>query len=100
MEQQDPYKAPEPVEAPTEEPKQKTREQVRHEYPAAKRDALDAFRSAVASRHAERCALLETEDVKLLPFLEQEFIRIQRDAVRAVLVAANLQAECIAQDVK
>ena len=97
MEQQDPYKVPEtPAPENKEEPK-RTVETVRAEQPAADPKALDAFRAEVARRHAELDVILASEDIKFLPFLEQEFIRIQRDALRAVLVAANLQAECIVQ---
>lgn len=98
MEQQDPYKAPEtPAPENKEEPK-RTVETVRAERPAANPKLLDDFRVGIARRHTELDTILGAEDVKLLPFLEQEFIRIQRDALRAVLVAANLQAECIAQN--
>lgn len=70
---------------------------VRAANPAADPKKLDEFRRALAQRHGEIDSFLDTEQFKKLPFLEQEFIRIQRDAIRTVLVAANLQAECIAQ---
>lgn len=71
--------------------------EIREKHPAADPKALDEFRAALGTRHEVVDKFLDTEDYKALPFLEQEFLRIQRDAIRAVLVAANLQAECIAQ---
>jgi len=71
--------------------------EVRDSNEAANPKALDEFRIALGRRHEAVDKFLDTDAFKELPFLEQEFIRIQRDAIRAVLVASNLQAECIAQ---
>ena len=74
-----------------------TVEGVRATCPAASSDALATFREAIAKRHEEIDGFLESPGFKVLSFLEQEFLRIQRDGLRTVLVAANLQAELIAQ---
>lgn len=98
MKEKDPYKPPEtPAPEKPEKPAEKTVADVRKELKAADPESVNAFRNAIAARHAELDAALASDDLGRLPFLEQEFIRIQRDAVRAMLVAANLQAEVIAQ---
>lgn len=74
-----------------------TVEGVRATCPAASPDSLAAFREAISKRHEEIDGFLESPGFKALPFLEQEFLRIQRDGLRTVLVGANLQAELIAQ---
>lgn len=71
--------------------------------PAVNGESLDAFRKALAARHNEINTFMESDDFKKVGFLEQELMRIQRDGIRSVLVAANLQSlyitrECITRD--
>ena len=72
-----------------------TLEQVRGTVLAANIESLDKFRAVLGERHELLDAFLESPSYHVVPFLEREFIRIQRDAIRAALVAANLQAEVI-----
>lgn len=72
-----------------------TVERVRATCSAASPDALATFREVISKRHEDIDGFLESPGFKTLPFLEQEFLRIQRDGLRTVLVAANLQAELI-----
>lgn len=66
--------------------------------PAVNGEALDAFRKALAARHNEINTFMESDDFKKVGFLEQELLRIQRDGIRSVLVAANLQSLYITRD--
>ena len=65
--------------------------------PAVNAESLEAFRQALATRHNEIDAFMGSEDFKNVGFLEQELMRIQRDGIRSILVAANLQTEYIVQ---
>lgn len=66
--------------------------------PAVNGESLDAFRNVLAARHNEINTFMESDDFNKVGFLEQELLRIQRDGIRSVLVAANLQSLYIARD--
>jgi len=74
-----------------------TVDEVRQKCPAASREEVDNIRAILAKRHADVDGFLDSPGFQRLPFLEQEFLRIQRDSLRACLIATNLQAEVIAQ---
>lgn len=66
--------------------------------PALTKEAIDRFRTAAADRHNQLDQLMANQQqYDRLPFIEREMVRIQRDGLRAVLTAVNIQAEVLAQ---
>lgn len=73
-------------------------EALRQVTPALTKEAIDQFRTAAADRHNQLDQLMANQQqYDRLPFIEREMVRIQRDGLRAVLTAVNIQAEVLAQ---
>ena len=66
--------------------------------PALTKEAIDRFRTTAADRHNQLDQLMANQQqYDRLPFIEREMVRIQRDGLRAMLTAVNIQAEVLAQ---